>query len=271
MRGQISGLRLATVIQGHGPKPIVSPFTHLLGSWLVATAATDNPRDRRLATLAGVLPDLDGLGLIVDGLTRATGAPPTFLYERYHHFLLHGLGGGLLLAVGLAAFARRPLRVGLTALVVFHLHLACDLVGSRGPDPIDLWPIFYLGPWTKDPMWLWHGQWRLDGWPNRLISLGCFVTCLALAVRRGHSFVGVFSPRLDVVFVGVLRGWAARLGGVGAGPAPPGSSGFAGKNPLRRPDPSGKDKPHEKAHASDRGDGPCSASGAECPGGRQGG
>lgn len=233
----------------------------------MAAAATDNPRDRRLATLAGVLPDLDGLGLIVDGLTRAGGATPTFLYERYHHFLLHGIGGGLLLAVLLAAMARRPWRVGLTALAIFHLHLACDLVGSRGPDPIDLWPIFYLGPWTKDPMWLWHGQWRLDGWPNRLISLGLFITCLGVAVRRGTSFVGVFSERLDAVVVGVLHVWAIRLGWVGEGPGLPGRTGEKGKNPLRRQEPSEQDKPHEKAHASDGGDGPRSAPGAECPGG----
>ena len=39
----------------------MSPITHLLASWIVAAKTTDNLRDRRLVTLAGVLPDLDGL------------------------------------------------------------------------------------------------------------------------------------------------------------------------------------------------------------------
>ena len=43
----------------------MSPFAHLFGSWLVASATTNNPRDRKLVTLAGVLPDADGLGVTV--------------------------------------------------------------------------------------------------------------------------------------------------------------------------------------------------------------
>ena len=44
----------------------MSPLTHLVGSWLIAVATTDNPRDRKLVTWAGVLPDADGLGVIPD-------------------------------------------------------------------------------------------------------------------------------------------------------------------------------------------------------------
>lgn len=33
---------------------------------MVAAAAVDNPRDRRLVTLAGILPDTDGLGMVVE-------------------------------------------------------------------------------------------------------------------------------------------------------------------------------------------------------------
>ncbi len=38
----------------------MSPETHLLASWIIAAKATDNPRDCRLVTLAGILPDADG-------------------------------------------------------------------------------------------------------------------------------------------------------------------------------------------------------------------
>jgi hypothetical protein len=125
---------------------------------------------------------------------------------------LHGVAGGLLVAALLAMFAQRRWRVLLLALTVFHLHLLCDFVGSRGPSPDDLWPIFYLGPFDKDPMWLWKGQWRLDGWQNQLVSVGLFLWTTAVALRTGHSVVGVFSRRFDAHFVRVLRDWAARLG-----------------------------------------------------------
>lgn len=190
----------------------MSPVTHLLASWVVAAKTTNHPRDCRLVTLAGIAPDLDGLGLLVDMARNAfTGSERFPLYQHYHHYLLHGITGGLLIAVLLAAFARRRWRVLLLALVVFHLHLLCDFVGSRGPSPDDLWPIFYLGPFDKDPMWMWKGQWRLDGWQNQVISVGLFAWAMVLAVRSGNSVVGVFNRRFDAHFVRVLREWTGKL------------------------------------------------------------
>jgi hypothetical protein len=185
----------------------VNPETHLLASWVIGAKTTDNERDCRLVALAGILPDADGLGLILDAANRALGGRQTFFYEHYHHYLLHGFLGGILITLLVACFAKRKWRVALLALLVFHLHLLCDLVGSRGPDRVDLWPIFYLGPFTKEPMWIWKGQLPLDAWPNRLLTVGLFVWALWLAVERGYSFVGVFSRRLDRVFVDVLRKW----------------------------------------------------------------
>jgi len=70
-----------------------------------------------------------------------------------------------------------------------------------------LWPIFYFGPFDKDPMWIWKGQWALDAWPNRLLSLSLLAWSFWLAIQREYSFVGVFSSRLDRTFVAVLRNW----------------------------------------------------------------
>ena len=185
----------------------MSPVTHLLASWIVAVKTTNNPRDCRLVTLAGILPDADGLGLAVDIASASLGYKPTQFYGLYHHYLTHGAVAGVAIAVLLACFARQRWRVALLALLVFHLHLLCDFVGSRGPSPTDLWPIFYLGPFDKEPMWVWKGQWRLDGLPNRLISVSLFVWSLWLAVKHGQSFVGVFNRRVDKIFVDVLRKW----------------------------------------------------------------
>jgi LexA-binding, inner membrane-associated putative hydrolase len=187
----------------------VSPETHLLASWIIAAKTTDNPRDCRLVTLAGILPDADGLGLLVDLACGWLGCKQTFFYQHYHHYLLHGAAGGLLIAAVLAGFARHRWRVLLLALLVFHLHLLCDFVGSRGPSPEDLWPIFYLGPFDKDPMWVWRGQWRLDSWINRYLTVALFLYALWLPVRLGYSVVGVFNRRADQAFVAVLRKWHA--------------------------------------------------------------
>jgi len=177
----------------------------------VAAKTTDNIRDRRLVTLAGILPDVDGLGVVVDMVTSSGGHRGTQLYWQYHHLLLHGLAGGVLISLSLACFARQRLRVFLLGLCVFHLHLLCDFVGSRGPSVDDVWPIFYFGPFTKDPMWMWRDQWALDAWQNRVISVILFLWSLGLAIKLGDSFVGVFNHKLDRVFVGVLRRWREEL------------------------------------------------------------
>ncbi len=185
----------------------MNPETHLLASWVVAAKTTDNARDCRLVALAGILPDADGLGLLVDGLSRMLGWRKTFFYQQYHHYLLHGFLGAILITALLVLFAQRKWRVALLCLVVFHLHLLCDFVGSRGPSPEDLWPIFYFGPFDKDPMWIWRGQWPLDFWFNRWFSVGLLTWSFWLAADRGYSFVGVFSRGLDRIFVRVLRKW----------------------------------------------------------------
>jgi|SRR5208282_1812931 hypothetical protein len=189
----------------------MSPLTHLLASWIVAVKTTDNLRDRRLVTLAGVAPDLDGLGIVLDIVTGRFARNHPFYYPEYHHWLMHGLPAALACAALLAAFAHRRGRVFWLALLTFHLHLLCDLLGSRGPDKWDLWPIYYFGPLSRNPMWIWKHQWRLDGWQNMVLTLALFIWALGLAIRYGDSFVGVFNHRWDKVFVEVLRKWHARL------------------------------------------------------------
>jgi hypothetical protein len=183
------------------------PGTHLLTSWIIAAKATRNPRDCRLATLAGVLPDADGLGLFVDLYHQAIGGKQTFLYSEYHHILLHGAFGALVIAGTLACFARQRLRVFVLSLAMVHLHFLCDLAGSRGPSSADLWPIYYLAPFRLHPVWVWTHQWRLDGWQNRWLSAALFVWALRLGGRYSHSVVGVFNRRADGIVCPVLRKW----------------------------------------------------------------
>ncbi|MGA2541380.1 MAG: metal-dependent hydrolase [Verrucomicrobiota bacterium] len=185
----------------------MAPVTHLLASWIIAAKTTDNPRDCRLVALAGILPDLDGLGIVADLFNRAVGNPDHEYYQRFHHYWMHGGLGAVVTTAALVCFARRRVRVAILALLVYHLHLLCDLVGSRGPDPGDKWPIWYLAPLSQHPMWICPWQWRLDGWQNGVISIALFVWAMAMTLKRGDSIVGVFSRRADAAFVRTLRGW----------------------------------------------------------------
>lgn len=181
------------------------PFTHLLLSWTAADLARVQPRDRALLVCCGVAPDLDGLGLVVDLANEALGRPDTEFYHTYHHFLSHGLPAALLVPALICLFAREKWRVLLLGVWVFHLHLLCDLLGSRGPAPSDLWPIYYLAPWARQPMWVWPGQWRLDGWQNLAVSVAALGFVLWRAVACGYSPVSLVSRRADEAVVAALR------------------------------------------------------------------
>jgi inner membrane protein len=187
----------------------MSPLTHLVGSWLVAVATTDNPRDRKLVTWAGVVPDADGLGIIPDILDSwISGKECTFYYyQTYHHLLTHGWPAAVVVSILFALYAQNRQRVLLLCLLTFHLHLLCDLIGSRGPTPGDLWPICYSEPLFRHPIWFWKHQWRLDGWQNQIIFIVIFIASLFVAVKKGYSFVEVFNRRLDSVFTKVLQKW----------------------------------------------------------------
>ena len=173
-------------------------------------ATTNNSRDCKLVTWAGVLPDADGLGAVADVVSSwISGKECTFhYYQQYHHILLHGWPGAVAVSLLLTIFARQRWRVLLLCLLIYHVHLLCDLIGSRGPTVGDLWPICYSEPVFRHPIWFWRHQWQLDGWQNQVIFVVIFAASLWVAVKKGHSFVEVVSARLDSVFVQVLRKWA---------------------------------------------------------------
>jgi len=181
----------------------MNPTGHFLISWAVANTAKLSRRDRLLVSLGGVVPDLDGAGLIAEWLTENTAAPLIW-YSRYHHVLCHNLACGLLLAAVVFILGRRKWMAAGLALAAFHLHLLADLIGSRGPDGYQ-WPIAYLFPFTADWRLTWDGQWELNAWPNILLTLLFLGITLYLIYRRGRSPLELISPRADAIFVSKLR------------------------------------------------------------------
>lgn len=181
----------------------MSPITHFFMGWAVANSVPLTKRDRAMVTWASVVPDIDGLGIIPEQLTKNSSHPLTW-WSDYHHVLGHNIGFALVVTVLAAIFAKRRITTTLLVFISFHLHLLADLVGARGPDG-DQWPIPYLLPFSNKWQLTWSGQWALNAWPNFVITGALIALAVVLARRRGFSPLEIFSRKIDAVFVGALR------------------------------------------------------------------
>jgi inner membrane protein len=181
----------------------VSPITHLLVGWVVANTARLDRRERAVVTLAGVIPDLDGLGLVAELATRSW-EHPLLWWTDYHHVLAHNLSFGVLVVSISLPFVKQRWLTAVLAMWSFHLHLIGDLVGGGGPDGFQ-WPMHYLYPFSDAWQWAWRGQWALNAWPNMLLTAMLLVATLALARKQGYSPLELLSGNADCVFVATLR------------------------------------------------------------------
>jgi len=180
----------------------MSPVTHFLTGWVFGSVAKLDRRGRTLVTLASVAPDIDGLGIIPELLTR-NSAHPLLWFSRYHHSL-HTLAFGFVVAAATFLLGGRNLKTALLSFCSFHLHLIEDLLGSRGPDGYQ-WPIPYLKPLSSNLNLTWQGQWALNAWPNYVLTVALLVCTLWLARRDGFSPVEMVSCTADQAVVGALR------------------------------------------------------------------
>lgn len=169
----------------------MSPVTHGQLGWLLANIAPLNRKERSAIFLAGLFPDLDGLGLLV--------SLPAYI--AYHHVVLHNLMTGLIFALAVFALTRRRLVTSLLALLSFHIHLGADLLGS-GPN----WGIQYLRPFAAHE-WLVAFQWNLASWQNFAVTLMALGLCFLVALKRGRTPLEFISPKLDARVIEVIKGW----------------------------------------------------------------
>jgi len=152
--------------------------------------------------LACVVPDIDGLGIIPELLTR-NSSHPLFWFTLYHHSL-HTLAFALVVAVVSFVLASHRWKAAWLALLSFHLHLLEDLAGSRGSDGYQ-WPIPYLAPFSSSLQLAWRGQWALNSWPNVAITAVLLAITLWLAWRRGFSPLEMVSTQADSALITALR------------------------------------------------------------------
>jgi hypothetical protein len=181
----------------------MSPVTHFLCGWAVANAVPLSPRERAAVTLASLAPDVDGLGLIAEALTRHT-AHPLLWWTNYHHVFGHNAAFALVVAAAVFAVSRQRWKTALLAWLSLHLHFVCDLVGARGPGG-DFWPVPYLWPFSDAWTWAWAGQWKLNSWQNLLITAMVLSLSLYWAWKRGYSPLEMISGRADRAVVEALR------------------------------------------------------------------
>ena len=178
--------------------------THFFAGWLFAVAPRNlSRRERATIAFAGVAPDLDGVGIVVEQIT-ANWTRPHLWYSNYHHFLGHNLGFALAVTVAASLLAKRRAQTALLAFAAFHLHLLCDLAGSRGSDG-DQWPIPYLLPFSKAWQLTWSGQWTLSSWQNSSFTAVLLLAVAWAAWYYGRSPLGLFSEKGDATFVATLR------------------------------------------------------------------
>jgi membrane-bound metal-dependent hydrolase YbcI (DUF457 family) len=180
----------------------MSPVTHLLLSWSFSSIFPFDRKDRVLVTLAGVVPDLDGAGMLLDLFSYRAGQPLE-LWIRFHHVLCHNIAFGLFIALFTYCLATRRLLAGITAFLVFHLHLVCDILGSRGPD--EAWSVPYLLPFSRAGEIVWAHQWALNSWQNFAITFLALVFFFYQGWRKGISPLEIVSRRANDAFVTALR------------------------------------------------------------------
>lgn len=181
----------------------MNPITHFLTSWVVADLSGKlKKKDLLLITVAGISPDVDGLGAIVEILTR-NSSNPLLWWSEYHHSL-HTLLFSLIITLLVYFLSTNKLLSALLSFLAIHIHFFCDIVGSRGPDGYQ-WPIFYFKPFSESFQIVWSGQWALNSWQNILITIILIAIVFFLAIKRGYSPLFFISEKYDKLFVETLK------------------------------------------------------------------
>lgn len=165
----------------------MSPLIHAQIGWLIA-APLPEKKHRVAITVAAVIPDLDGFGLLID----------ESYYEMWHHKLAHGFMAALLLPLITYVWSKDR-KVTFLVFLAFHSHILADLAGS-GPG----WPIFYLWPLNTEG-WLPSWQWDLASWQNSLFGLCSTLLCLYCAIPFKRTPVEIFSANTDQKIVQTIR------------------------------------------------------------------
>jgi inner membrane protein len=186
----------------------VNPVEHFFIGWCVGNIPPQSTaRERLIIATAAVIPDIDGLGMLVEIPTRNT-AHPLLWWTDYHHVLTHNIAAAAVVTIAAWLLSSSRWTTSAMALLSFHTHILGDIVGARGPDGYQ-WPVPYFMPFSRTPELSWDGQWALNGWQNFVIMGIAMAITFVLAWKRGYSPLEMISRKVDGAFIATLR---ARFG-----------------------------------------------------------
>jgi hypothetical protein len=165
---------------------MMSPLVHGLIAWLFAFLVLKKTNDRRLAVIAGVAADLDGVFILFN----------MDLFTKYHHTFTHSYIFGIPIALTAMILGEEKIKVFFACLGAFTLHLLCDIIGSD-------WPIQPFYPFS-------HLSFSASPYLSitviyGIISPAVFVLCifimLAIMYYKQASPMEFISEKVDKRFV----------------------------------------------------------------------
>ncbi|MHB9138730.1 MAG: metal-dependent hydrolase [Victivallaceae bacterium] len=160
--------------------------THFLAGWCVGNLFPLNGRERLLCALAAILPDFDGLGIILG----------QEIYWKFHHVLGHNLLFSLLLTAVLVYFSEHKLMMSWLCFGLMQLHMVMDLLGSG-----ELWTLSYLWPFSNKEFnsgsfgipW----SWALYSWQNLLAGALLIIWTVLIIRYKRRTPLEIIMPNLD--------------------------------------------------------------------------
>ncbi len=163
--------------------------THLMSGWCVGNLINLSARERFWAMVMAVAPDLDGLTYLWS--VKA--------YWATHHVYGHNLLYLIAVAGVLTVFCQHRLKSFALFMVIGHLHLAMDLLGSG-----EGWTIPYWLPFDrKEYLWAWG--WAFDSWQNKVAGLGFLLWCVWIVVYQKRTPLEYVMPKLDAQLVNLAQ------------------------------------------------------------------
>lgn len=174
----------------------MSPLTHGMIGWIISSPL-ETRRGRVFVSIASVIPDLDGAGIIIS----------LDYYGRYHHIFGHNIFLGIILSICSFIFSKtEKLKTACLVFLSFNTHVLGDLLGSGAA-----WGIPYFWPLDKTiydfaPPF----QWELDSWQNLVVTALCIIIIAVIGIRKDRTIVELFSVKADREFLLVLRKWFRR-------------------------------------------------------------
>lgn len=164
----------------------MSPIVHGMVAWLVAVLFAKQVNDRRLITIAGVVPDIDGIFILFD---RAA-------YHELHHTFGHSILFGILVAIIAYALAKDRIKAFAGAIAAFSLHVISDVAVTN-------WSVAVLSPLSDYRLYLYQDP-SLVAVVYPAIFFVCFGLILFTAYRRRISPLEFISEKWDRYVLGKL-------------------------------------------------------------------